>query len=44
MSFGLILGAGLGGLALAMAPIESLKLLLGSILIAAAAKTLITRQ
>ena len=43
MSFGSILGAGLGGLALAVVPIGSLKLLLGCILVAAAGKTLITR-
>jgi uncharacterized membrane protein YfcA len=43
MSFGSILGAGLGGLALAVVPVESLKLLLGGILVAAAGKSLFTR-
>jgi uncharacterized membrane protein YfcA len=44
MSLGSILGAGLGGLALAVVPTGSLKLLLGSILIAAAGKTLMVRS
>jgi uncharacterized protein len=44
MSFGSILGAGLGGLALAVVPVASLKLLLGGILISASAKTLRTRH
>ncbi len=39
MSAGSILGALLGGLALGFAPVEFLKLLLGGVLIAAAAKT-----
>jgi uncharacterized membrane protein YfcA len=44
MSFGSILGAGLGGLAVAIAPIGTLKLLLGGVLIAAAGKTLLTQS
>jgi uncharacterized membrane protein YfcA len=43
MSLGSIFGAGLGGLAVAIVPTESLKLLLGGVLIAAAAKTMLTR-
>jgi uncharacterized membrane protein YfcA len=41
MSVGSILGATLGGLAVAYAPVQFLKLLLGCVLIAAAGKTLI---
>lgn len=40
MSAGSILGATLGGLAVAYAPVDFLKILLGSILLAAAAKTI----
>jgi uncharacterized membrane protein YfcA len=42
MSFGSIIGAAVGGLAVAVAPTEALKLLLGSVLIVAAAKVLLT--
>ena len=41
MSAGPILGATLGGLAVAYAPVQFLKLSLGCVLIAAAGKTLI---
>jgi len=41
MSAGSILGTTLGGLAVAYAPVQFLKLLLGCVLIAAAGKTLI---
>ena len=41
MSAGSILGTTLGGLAVAYAPVEFLKLSLGCVLIAAAGKTLI---
>jgi uncharacterized membrane protein YfcA len=44
MGAGSILGAILGGLALGYAPIEFLKLLLGGVLIAAAAKTFLARR
>jgi uncharacterized membrane protein YfcA len=44
MGAGSILGAILGGLALGYAPVEFLKLLLGSVLIAAAAKTFLARR
>jgi uncharacterized membrane protein YfcA len=44
MSLGSLLGAGLGGLMAAAAPVEALKLLLGSVLIAAAGKTLLSRH
>jgi uncharacterized membrane protein YfcA len=40
MGAGSVIGAGLGGLAVAMAPIGALKLLLGTVLVAAAAKTM----
>jgi uncharacterized membrane protein YfcA len=40
MSTGSVIGAGLGGLAVAMAPVGALKLLLGMVLIAAAGKTM----
>ena len=39
MSFGSVIGAGLGGLAIAIVPVGSLKLLLGCVLLVAAAKT-----
>jgi uncharacterized membrane protein YfcA len=39
MAAGSILGAGLGGLAVAYAPVEALKAVLGAVLLAAAAKT-----
>jgi uncharacterized membrane protein YfcA len=42
MSVGSIIGAGLGGLAVAAAPVDALKLLLGTVLIAAAVKTLLS--
>ena len=38
MSFGSVIGAGLGGLAIAIVPVGSLKLLLGCVLLAAAGK------
>jgi len=41
MNAGSILGTTLGGLAVAYAPVQFLKLLLGCVLIAAAGKTLI---
>ena len=41
MSFGSVVGAGLGGLAIAIVPVGSLKLLLGCVLLAAAGKTLL---
>ena len=41
MSFGSVIGAGLGGLAIAIVPVGSLKLLLGCVLLAAAGKTLL---
>ncbi len=44
MSLGSILGAGLGGLAVAVAPVAALKLLLGCVLVAAAGKTILTRR
>ena len=44
MSMGSILGAALGGLLVAVAPVAFLKLLLGGVLIAAAAKTLASRR
>jgi len=44
MGAGSILGAILGGLALGYAPVEFLKLLLGGVLIAAAAKTFLARR
>ena len=44
MSFGSVIGAGLGGLAVAIVPVGSLKLLLGCVLVAAAAKTLLGRR
>jgi uncharacterized membrane protein YfcA len=44
MSSGSIIGALLGGLAAAFAPVSFLKLLLGGVLIAAAAKTMIERS
>ena len=44
MSLGSVLGATLGGLAIAYAPTGLLKLLLGAALIAAAGKTLISRK
>jgi uncharacterized membrane protein YfcA len=44
MGLGSIIGAGLGGLVVAMAPVGALKLLLGCVLIAAAGKTLLTRH
>jgi uncharacterized membrane protein YfcA len=44
MSAGSILGAMLGGLAVAYAPVAFLKLFLGSVLIAAAAKTIIAHR
>ncbi|MBL8687978.1 MAG: sulfite exporter TauE/SafE family protein [Rhodospirillaceae bacterium] len=40
MGAGSVIGAGLGGLAVAMAPVGALKLLLGTVLVAAAAKTM----
>lgn len=40
MSTGSVIGAGLGGLAVAVAPVGALKLLLGTVLIAAAGKTM----
>jgi uncharacterized protein len=44
MSAGSILGAIIGALALAYAPVEGLKLLLGAVLIGAAAKTIASRR
>jgi uncharacterized protein len=44
MSVGSILGAVLGGLAVSYAPIEFLKVLLGCVLLAAAAKTIATHR
>jgi uncharacterized membrane protein YfcA len=44
MSLGSIIGAGVGGLLVAVAPVGALKLLLGCVLVAAAAKTLRTRH
>lgn len=44
MSIGSIIGAGLGGIAVAIVPIESLKLLLGCVLVAAAGKTWFSRH
>ena len=43
MSAGSIFGAAVGGLAVAYAPVEFLKLLLGCALIAAAVKTIASR-
>jgi uncharacterized membrane protein YfcA len=44
MSVGSIIGATAGGLAVASAPVEFLKLLLGCVLVAAAAKTILTNR
>lgn len=44
MSLGSVIGAGLGGLAVAVAPTETLKLLLGCVLVGAAAKTWMERH
>jgi uncharacterized membrane protein YfcA len=44
MGLGSIIGAGLGGLVVAVAPVVALKLLLGCVLIAAAGKTLLIRH
>jgi uncharacterized membrane protein YfcA len=44
MSSGSIIGAVLGGLAIAIVPTDALKLLLGAVLIAAAGKTLLPRR
>jgi uncharacterized membrane protein YfcA len=44
MAAGSIIGATLGGLAVAYAPVEFLKVLLGCVLLAAAAKTATARQ
>ncbi len=44
MSCGSIIGAAAGGLAVAVAPVEFLKLLLGCVLLAAAAKTMLSHR
>jgi uncharacterized protein len=44
MSAGSVIGAILGGLAVAVAPVAFLKLLLGGVLVAAAAKTILSRR
>jgi uncharacterized protein len=44
MASGSIIGATLGGIAVAVAPVEILKLLLGTVLLAAAAKTPLVRK
>ena len=44
MSAGSIVGSALGGLAVAYAPIAFLKVFLGSVLIAAAVKTIIAHR
>ena len=44
MSGGSLIGAALGGLAVAVAPVAVLKLLLGGILIAAAGKTFLRQR
>jgi uncharacterized membrane protein YfcA len=44
MSLGSIVGAVIGGLAIAVAPVVALKVILGCVLVAAAAKTALTRH